>query len=318
MTPTIRKVLDSNRITDVSALAISELAVLVAIGLDSDDAKRLIEEADIVMKKNGIGFVMGDALLQEYEEREILTTGCQSLDRILGGGLETQRVYEFYGSNGVGKTNLLHQLICTAMLKKENGGLDCPIIYLDAEGNFSPKRIRMIAPRFSLKPSFVLSRIAKYSIPTSKILQKSVTKDIYPILNETGARLILLDSITTNVRAEYEGETSLPIRQNVLGKIVHALKDIAQTYNAVVVVINQVTSNPKNNTTTFSGGNILGHEIQVRVAIRRLTGLGDQRDFYVEKAVDLENNSCLLTMHSQGFYEVGEDPSPEEKLKREV
>ncbi|MFX1298311.1 MAG: hypothetical protein ACFFD2_26085, partial [Promethearchaeota archaeon] len=161
MTAPIAKILKQNRITDVSALAATHLKVLVSLDIDSEIAQDLIEEADATMRQNGFGFVMGRDLLDEVDKVEVLTTGCKSIDAILDGGLDTQRLYEFYGPNGAGKTNFLHQLICTATLPKNRGGLASDVIYIDAEGNFSTKRLRMIAPEFDLTLKSVIPKVHK-------------------------------------------------------------------------------------------------------------------------------------------------------------
>ncbi|MEM4475445.1 MAG: helix-hairpin-helix domain-containing protein, partial [Fervidicoccaceae archaeon] len=52
-----------------------------------------------------------------------ITTGSKSLDELLGGGIETRTITEFFGEYGTGKTQLCHQLAVNVQLEPERGGL---------------------------------------------------------------------------------------------------------------------------------------------------------------------------------------------------
>jgi RecA/RadA recombinase len=77
---------------------------------------------------------------------ERISTGSDSLDGLLLGGLETHAVTEFYGPSGVGKTQLCHTLTVNAILNKLqlNKKLD-NVIYVDTEAKFRPERLISIA-----------------------------------------------------------------------------------------------------------------------------------------------------------------------------
>lgn len=57
-------------------------------------------------------------------QREILkvTSGCQAVDQVLGGGFETRSITEMYGEFRSGKTQLCLTLCVTCQLPVENGG----------------------------------------------------------------------------------------------------------------------------------------------------------------------------------------------------
>lgn len=59
-------------------------------------------------------------------------TGAKQLDALLGGGIETGSITEFFGEFRSGKTQLMHTLCVTSQLSKESGG---------AEGRVSPATI---------------------------------------------------------------------------------------------------------------------------------------------------------------------------------
>lgn len=46
-----------------------------------------------------------------------ITTGVKDLDKLLGGGIETKSITEFYGEFRTGKTQIVHTLCVTAMVR---------------------------------------------------------------------------------------------------------------------------------------------------------------------------------------------------------
>jgi len=137
-------------IKTVDTLAATSLARLVAIGITESMANKILFEA---YNNSMFNFKEKDALIQQFEDRQHLTSGTQGLDEILGGkGFESQKVYELYGPEGAGKSTLLHQLICTASLPTTNGGLGAGSIYIDTEGTFSIRKVQQIASWSELTP----------------------------------------------------------------------------------------------------------------------------------------------------------------------
>ena len=132
MTEKIRKILEKHGINSVNKLAKTYKLKLEEFGIDPTDTERVHYEALQLMRQYIPGFILGEDLVEKFEEREFLTTGCRTLDELLMGGFVTTKIYEFYGPEMVGKTKFLHQLICTAALPKKLGGLESPVIYIIA------------------------------------------------------------------------------------------------------------------------------------------------------------------------------------------
>lgn len=55
---------------------------------------------------------------------EQVHTGAKQLDALLGGGIETGSITEFFGEFRSGKTQLCHTLCVTSQLSKESGGAE--------------------------------------------------------------------------------------------------------------------------------------------------------------------------------------------------
>jgi RecA/RadA recombinase len=72
------------------------------------------------------------------ENIERLPTGCKNLDDLLGGGIETGVITQFYGAPGSGKTQLCYTL-CVVLASHYRA------IYIDTESSFRPERVGAIA-----------------------------------------------------------------------------------------------------------------------------------------------------------------------------
>ena len=79
-----------------------------------------------------------------------MTTGCEGLDQLLKGGIETGSITELYGEFRTGKTQLCHTLCVTCQMPIKDGGGAGMAMYIDCEGTFRPERLVPIAERFGL------------------------------------------------------------------------------------------------------------------------------------------------------------------------
>src|SRR5579864_2756808 len=92
-------------IFDLAAKTPSEL--VEEIELESRYAQRLVGQAVASLQEAGIlqeTLVGANELYRRCRKKVRLATGSRSLDDILGGGIETQAITEFYGEFGSGKT----------------------------------------------------------------------------------------------------------------------------------------------------------------------------------------------------------------------
>ncbi|MGB7002522.1 MAG: helix-hairpin-helix domain-containing protein, partial [Halobacteriota archaeon] len=121
--PAIAEKLREAGLNSLEAIAVASPMELVAtIEIGEATASKIItaarEAADIG------GFETGDKILERRRNIGKLTTGSKSLDDLIGGGLETQAISEFYGEFGSGKTQIAHQLAVNVQLPPEKGGLN--------------------------------------------------------------------------------------------------------------------------------------------------------------------------------------------------
>jgi DNA repair protein RadA len=276
--PAIAEKLREAGFSSLEAVAVAspmELAATAEIG--ENVAAKIInsarEAADIG------GFVTGEKILERRKEINKLTTGSQSLDALLGGGLETQAMTEFYGEFGSGKTQIAHQLAVNVQLPLEKGGLNGSVIMIDTENTFRPERIKDMAESLELDYEEVLKNIhvARAYNSNHQILLVDKAAELAEELKNTPnpVRLLLIDSATAHFRTEYGGRGMLADRQQKLNKHLHEAMRFADLHNAVVMLTNQVQVRPDaffGDPTRPIGGHIMGHTATFRIYLRKSKG----------------------------------------------
>jgi RecA/RadA recombinase len=85
---------------------------------------------------------------QTKKKRKIvkITTGSKELDKLLGGGIESDSIIEL-----IGKTQLCHTLCITCQLPLASGGGKGKAIFIDTEGTFRTDRLKPICKRFGVE-----------------------------------------------------------------------------------------------------------------------------------------------------------------------
>ncbi|MBM1154587.1 DNA repair and recombination protein RadA [archaeon] len=262
-------------IASVELLRLSSIADLVSAGVGEQTARRILDAV------RGGEFRVMTAL--QYEKLlggvRRLTTGCSGLDDILGGGIESMGITEFYGEFNTGKSQICHQLAVTAQLPEDRGGFgeDTRVLYIDTEGSFSPSRIRQIAERFELDPNGVLDNVLFVEVSSVEEQTTFVRRHLDRFITEEGVKLVIVDSVILHFRSEFPGRENLAQRQQKLCQHLLLLQKIARAHNIPVVVTNQVMSKPTGtppyvgiyNSTDSVGGHVLKHINKYRVFLRK-------------------------------------------------
>ncbi len=256
--------------TDLMELAVASPGdVAEAAEIGTAMALKLITEA---RRAADVGsFEPGTTLLERRKKLGRITTNAKALDELLGGGVETQAITEFAGEFGTGKTQLAHQIAVDVQLPPDQGGLLGEVVYIDTESTFRPERIVDMAKGIGLDPQAALQRIHVARAFNSNHQMLLVGK-AQELAREKPIRLIVVDSLTSHFRSEYAGRGELAPRQQLLNKHLHELLRFADTYNAAVVVTNQVSSRPDilfGDPTRPIGGNIVAHAATYRIYLRK-------------------------------------------------
>ncbi|MCL1984053.1 MAG: DNA repair and recombination protein RadA, partial [Methanomassiliicoccaceae archaeon] len=268
--PAISEKLREAGFNDILAIAVAspkDLAEKCEIG--EKKAMDIIEGAKIVADIGG--FETGEDILERRKAVIKLTTGSKAFDELMGGGLESQSIVEFFGEFGSCKTQVCFQLAVNATMPEERGGLDSDVIVIDSENTFRPERIIQMAEHLGLDPSETLKRIHVARAFNSQHQILLVEKAI-ELAQEKKVKLMIVDSLTSHFRAEYIGRGALAERQQILNRHMHELLNFATLNNAIIAVTNQVAAKPDaffGDPTRPIGGHIVGHTATFRLYLRK-------------------------------------------------
>ena len=254
-----------------------------------------------------IGFETGEDVYERRQQIKKISTGSKNLDELLGGGIETQSVTEFHGAFGSGKTQVGFQIAVNVQKPVEEGGLDGTCIILDAENTFRPERVRQIAEAEGMDPEKVLKGIyvaRAYNSDHQMVLADQVGQ----MIKEKNCKLVIVDSVTSNFRADFSGRGELASRQQKLNRHLHTLQRLADVYNVAVYITNQVMANPAilfGDPTRPIGGHILGHFSTHRLYVRK--SKGNTRIARVIDSPNLPEGEAVYVITPEGIRD------PEEK-----
>ncbi|CAM9140036.1 unnamed protein product [Choristocarpus tenellus] len=243
----------------------TELQLVGLLNLNRADVASLLS---FVASKVAPETRVASDLLRERREGGsfFLATGLTTIDEALQGGFPTGMITEVVGPAGVGKTQICLMMAAQACLPARLGGLGerAGVVYLDTERKFSPDRLMEIAstrvPEYyahgvdmsrSEGMTRLLEQVTVFAVDTSTDLLSRL-ESLQMLIIEGNKRLIILDSVAALARKDFAKE-DMANRQEVLTRQAAVLKRLAYTFNAVVLVTNQVTTRftPINQTHRF-------------------------------------------------------------------
>jgi len=257
--------LETNGLKTYMAIATSSPTEISTIcGLSENKARGIIKAC---REKVSLGFETARNYAKKRNKVKKIGTGCSNFDDVLGGGFESSTVTEVYGRTAAGKTQLSHLLVVRALLEDK----DNKAIYIDSESTFRADRIKDFAEANGLDSDEVMDRIViarSYNTDHQLLL----VDELESILQKDNTfRILVVDSLTSHFRADFSGRGELAPRQQKLNKHLHQLLKLADLYNLVVVVTNQVQSDPGQfygNPEKPIGGNILSHSVTSILYVR--------------------------------------------------
>lgn len=162
-------------------------------------------------------------------------------------------------SSGAGKTQFLLTLLLAAQLDAPYG-LSSSTLYISTESALPTTRVSQLLHThpvlLSANPKPTLDKIISIVTPDLESQDHILRYQVPVALRRHGIRLIILDSVAANYRAEFErpgagnGQNSganMAQRSSELVKLGQLLRDLARNENCAIVVANQVADR-------FAGG----------------------------------------------------------------
>ncbi len=273
-----------------------ELNEVAEVGVEA--AKKAIEAAKKAIE---VDFETAWAMLERRQGIGRITTGSKKLDELLGGGIESQSLTEFFGKFASGKSQVGFQLCVNAQLPPENGGLGGKVIFIDSESTFRPDRVKQMAESVGLDPKTTLENIFVQKAENSDHQILLVEKADQLIKNEN-VKLLIIDSLTSHFRADYIGRGALGERQQKLNQHVHKLQKLADKHNIAVYFTNQVMDNPAimfGDPTMPIGGHVLAHAATYRVYLRK--SKDDKRIARLVDSPNLPEREVVFKVTTEGI-----------------
>ena len=156
-----------------------------------------------------------------------LSTGCRSIDQLLGGGVCTGHVTEVYGAQGSGKTQLAYSLIGAVTRDSRNTAL-----LIDTDGSFVRERLCEVGANPDRVHVLRLTD-ADEILACLPVLLPSILSQIENV------RLVVLDSFSFIAR-----NCSYDAAMRRLYIFIDRLAHIALTHNLALLVTNDVKALP--------------------------------------------------------------------------
>jgi len=279
-------------------------------GMDRDKAadafafmREELVKANLVPKMT----MTAEDLLKQQSEMPRLLIGVKSIDALMSsekkpeGGLEYGAITEFYGEPGSGKTQTLHQLIYN-MLVKEPDGL---VVYIDTEQTFQPERLQEIATNRGTQIDLSHVIVVKVHHADMQVMALSQVNSM--LAEKAPLKMMVVDSATALFREEFLGRGNTKAKFDLLNRMVHKAKGIAEFWKIPVIFVNQIYHKPDEmygrDPDIPVGGNILGHAMQCRIKLS-IVGSGKKHKAKMMKSPYHANNEAVFQITNKGIEDV--------------
>lgn len=303
LTKEFAKVLERKGVTTIEALSLMSINDLVELGLEEKTAHTILRDA---WTKVGFGFIPATEI-EKLRPRAFLTTGCKTLDALLGGGVQTREITELIGEYGSGKSQSQFSVLVENLGQRPDWGA----VFVDTEMTFSTQRIKEIAKARGYNPEDIVKRIVIVTAPASEQLLMSVD-ELPAMMKEKNVHMAFLDSLVGTFRSEYVGRELLWHRQQLINKLLRKLLRYASAFNLAVLVSNQVVARPdmfysgdivEQNPPT--GGHIVGHGCATRIYLRKAAG--SKRIARLIDSAWLPEGECTFRISEKGIEDFTEE-----------
>ena len=203
---------------------------------------------------------------------KLLSTGCQNLDDILGGGLYCGELTEVFGSPGLGKTQSCLSIACHVA-----GTLDKNVVYIDTTAAFSSKRIHEILMERCGDTNKTMNSMTRIQcIKTFEIfhalfvleeLAKCLSKEEDAFYQDVV--LVIFDSVASIISPVLGGAKIKGFGHGMMVRFSRLLKALACDHNVAILFTNNVVSDSNNSYTKPALGVTWSHVPNTRIFLHQ-------------------------------------------------
>lgn len=213
------------------------------IGCSLKKAKDFVNAATEVIRGRAIEVMTAKEIFKKRSERvQWISTGSEALDKILGGGVQTDALTGVAGELSVGKSQIAFQLECNTVLNLNRG-----VVHLETEPQtFNSKRIMDITKgRGNWDDIADMFHIIPHTSITNPYQQFNAYQEVNKMI-EGGIDigLLVIDSFTAKFRPFFHGREMLPDRGAELSRHIGYLEEMVSKYNMAVFLTCQVMGIP--------------------------------------------------------------------------
>ena len=215
------------------------------------------------------------------------SSGNETLDRLLGGGLEVRTITQFYGEPASSKSTLCMIAAVTCLRAGHT------VVFIDSEG-FSIERFRQIAGSDTEK---IADRLFLFE-PIDFEQQGIMIAESEKVLKVHKPGLLVMDSATALYRNDLEkGRDSI----QMLTRQMIQLLGYSKRYEIPVIITNQVYMDTMKNTYFGLGGTALEHISKVIIRLEKIDRLGFRRARLVKHRSQPEGASFEFEIVEDGI-----------------
>ncbi|HEQ79239.1 MAG TPA: DNA repair and recombination protein RadB [Euryarchaeota archaeon] len=220
------------------------------------------------------------------------SVGCENLDRLLEGGLESGTITEIYGEAGSGKTNFCLQATVARARAKQR------VVFIDTEG-VSMERLSQICgdDDKSVKKMLLFSEVHDFQSQ-----EEMVEKAVKIGLGNEQVGLIVVDTMTGHFRRDFfndEGPKSLAPQ-------IKLLLTYARKMKKPVIVTSQVYSDVERGVILPLGGHVLHHNSKTILELSKVHGKTGVRKATIRKHRHIvEGKNTLFKIENSGLCDYG-------------
>ena len=191
-------------------------------------------------------------------ERRVFSSGVDSVDSLLGGGLEMGLVHLFYGDRCL--HNDLLRFAVQAQLPEDKGGIDSSTIVIDSANMIKIEKITDYAFQLSLEPEEVMDRIYISRAFNSSQTYDLVMNQLEEFFQRIPARLLIVSGLPELYLSE-------GVKGERLQELTHmATKLMTFTLQRGIATLVSASASPRNRRIP-SGGKTLASCAQVHVFV---------------------------------------------------